>query len=40
MLTAALRALVDRFSLKNERIGEVAAGAPGVTLRGGAVAGR
>jgi acetyl-CoA C-acetyltransferase len=27
MLTAALRALVDKFSLKNERIGEVAAGA-------------
>jgi len=27
MLTAALRALVDRFSLKNEKIGEVAAGA-------------
>ena len=27
MLTAALRALVDRFSLKGERIGEVAAGA-------------
>ena len=27
MLTAALKALVDRFSLKNERIGEVAAGA-------------
>jgi acetyl-CoA C-acetyltransferase len=27
MLTAALKGLVDRFSLKNERIGEVAAGA-------------
>jgi len=27
MLTAALRALVDRFHLKNEKIGEVAAGA-------------
>src|SRR6185436_9737165 len=27
MLTAALKALVDRFSLKNEKIGEVAAGA-------------
>src|SRR3954469_22451599 len=27
MLTAALRALVDKFSLKNEKIGEVAAGA-------------
>jgi acetyl-CoA C-acetyltransferase len=27
MLTAALKALVDRFSLKNERLGEVAAGA-------------
>jgi acetyl-CoA C-acetyltransferase len=27
MLTAALRALVDKFFLKNERIGEVAAGA-------------
>ena len=27
MLTAALRALVDRISLKNEKIGEVAAGA-------------
>jgi acetyl-CoA C-acetyltransferase len=27
MLTAALRALADRFSLKNEKIGEVAAGA-------------
>src|SRR2546430_17565285 len=27
MLTAALKALVDRFSLKNEKIGEVAGGA-------------
>src|SRR5690349_5869048 len=27
MLTAALKALVDRFSLRNERLGEVAAGA-------------
>jgi acetyl-CoA C-acetyltransferase len=27
MLTAALKALVDRFSLKNEKLGEVAAGA-------------
>ena len=27
MLTAALRALVEKFSLKNEKIGEVAAGA-------------
>src|SRR5919199_3891296 len=27
MLTAALKALVERFSLKNEKIGEVAAGA-------------
>src|SRR3954468_2495027 len=27
MLTAALKALVERFSLKNERVGEVAAGA-------------
>jgi acetyl-CoA C-acetyltransferase len=27
MLTAALKALVDRFSLRNQRIGEVAAGA-------------
>jgi len=27
MLTAALKALVERFSLKNERLGEVAAGA-------------
>jgi len=27
MLTAAFKALVDRFGLKNQRIGEVAAGA-------------
>jgi acetyl-CoA C-acetyltransferase len=27
MLTAALRGLVDRFSLKDEKLGEVAAGA-------------
>src|SRR5678809_1648160 len=27
MLTAALRGLVDKFGLKNEKIGEVAAGA-------------
>src|SRR5260221_9233146 len=27
MLTAALKALVDRFSLKNEKVGEVAGGA-------------
>src|SRR5258705_5751320 len=27
MLTAALKAVVDRFSLKNEKVGEVAAGA-------------